>query len=122
MTARRDTREKKVLPLEGIAPAVADILARMQDDMLAAARARREENSIREVITYDRFKEVMEGPGAFVYAGWNGDPAVEARVKEETKATIRCIPDEEFRTPGGPTHCLVTGEPAKQQVVWARAY
>ncbi len=64
----------------------------------------------------------MEGDGAFVYAGWNGDPATEARVKEETKATIRCIPDSEFRTPNGPDRCLVTGEPAAHQVVWARAY
>ena len=122
MTARRDTREKKVLPLDGIAPAIAQVLERMQSDMFEAARARREANSIREPITYDRFKEVMDGPGAFVYAGWNGDPAVEARVKEETKATIRCIPDPEFRSPSAPTRCMVTGEPAKHEVVWARAY
>ena len=54
------------------------ILERIQNDMLAAARARLEANTIRERISYERFKEVMEGPGAFVYAGWNGDPAVEA--------------------------------------------
>jgi prolyl-tRNA synthetase len=90
--------------------------------MLAAARARLEANSIRERISYDRFREVMDGPGAFVYAGWNGDPAVEQRVKEETKATIRVIPDAEFRSPEAPTRCLVTGEPAKHEVIWARAY
>lgn len=98
------------------------VLEAMQADMLAAARARLEANSIRERISYDRFREVMEGPGAFVYAGWNGDPAVEQRVKEETKATIRVIPDAEFRSAEAPARCLVTGEPAKHEVIWARAY
>ena len=69
-----------------------------------------------------QFKEIMAGDGAFVYAGWNGDPAVEARVKEETKATIRVIPDAEFRSGTAPSKCLVTGEPAKYEVVWAKAY
>jgi prolyl-tRNA synthetase len=64
----------------------------------------------------------MDGEGAFVYAGWNGDPAVEARVKAETKATIRCLPDDEFRTTPKPARCMVTGEPAQHEVVWARAY
>ncbi|MBL8960555.1 MAG: proline--tRNA ligase [Gemmatimonadetes bacterium] len=122
MTARRDTRVKAVLPMEGIAPAVAELLHTIQRDMLHAARERREANSVREAISYDRFRELIEGEGAFVYAGWNGDPAVEAKVKEETKATIRCIPEPEFRTPDGPARCLVTGEPAQHQVVWARAY
>ena len=98
------------------------ILDGIQNEMLATAKARLEANSIRDCTSYDRFKEIMEGPGGFVYAGWNGDPAVEARVKEETKATIRCIPDVEFRSPVAPTKCLVTGEPAKYEVVWAKAY
>jgi prolyl-tRNA synthetase len=121
-SARRDTRAKAALPMAGLPEAVARLLQQIQDDLLAAARARREANSHRDVTSYDRFKEIMEGPGGFVYAGWNGDPAVEARVKEETKATIRVIPDAEFRSPGAPTKCLVTGEPAKHEVVWAKAY
>ena len=80
-----------------------------------------DKNSHRGEITYDRFKEVIEA-GGFVYAGWNGDPKVEAQVKEETKATIRVIPDEEFRSAEPATRCMVTGEPAKHEVVWARAY
>ena len=64
----------------------------------------------------------MEGPGGFVYAGWNGDPAIEAKVKEETKATIRVIPDPEFRSAEAPATCLVTGQPAKHEVIWAKAY
>ncbi len=122
MAARRDTREKASLSLDGLPETVSALLATMQGDMLRAARERREANSIREAISYDRFKEVMEGDGAFVYAGWNGDPAVEAKVKEETKATIRCIPEPEFVTQGAATTCMVTGEPAKHTVIWAKAY
>jgi prolyl-tRNA synthetase len=122
MAARRDTREKQALSLDGLPAAISAVLSTMQRDMLQAAIDRREANSVREPITYDRFRQLMEGEGAFVYAGWNGDPAVEARVKEETKATIRCLPDPEFLTPDGPATCLVTGEPAKHQVLWAKAY
>jgi prolyl-tRNA synthetase len=122
MLARRDTREKRPIAFDALRTELPVILDTIQADMLAAARARLEANTIRERISYDRFKEVMEGPGAFVYAGWNGDPAVEARVKEETKATIRVIPDAEFRSPEAPTTCMVTGEPAKYEVVWARSY
>lgn len=122
MLVRRDTREKRPLAFDRLRTELPELLDLIQADMLAAARARLEANSIRERISYDKFKEVMEGPGAFVYAGWNGDPAVEARVKEETKATIRCIPDVEFRSPEAPLTCMVTGEPAKYEVIWARAY
>ena len=119
---RRDTREKAIVSLDGLLDTVHALLDRMQGDLLAAARARREANSHRGVTSYDRLKEIMDGPGGFVYAGWNGDPAVEARVKEETKATIRCIPDAEFRSADAPTRCIVTGEPAKHEVIWAKAY
>jgi len=122
MVARRDTRQKTALSLDGLPAALAELLATMQGDLLAAATARREANSIRGDITYDRFKEIMAGDGAFVYAGWNGDPVVEARIKEETKATIRCLPDPEFRSPTAPTRCMVTGEPATVEALWAKAY
>lgn len=119
---RRDTREKRPVSLDTIGEDIADMLAAMQRDMLVVARDRREANSHRGEITYDRFREIIEDKGGFVYAGWNGDPAVEAQVKEETKATIRVIPDEEFRSAEPATRCMVTGEPAKHEVVWARAY
>lgn len=122
MLVRRDTREKRPIAFDTLRAEMPVILDGIQADMLAAARARLEANSIRERISYDRFKDVMEGPGAFVYAGWNGDPAIEAKVKEETKATIRVIPDAEFRSADAPKTCMVTGEPAKYEVVWARAY
>jgi prolyl-tRNA synthetase len=122
LLVRRDTREKRPMAFDALRAELPGVLDAIQGDMLAAARARLEANSIRERISYDRFREVMDGPGAFVYAGWNGDPAVEQRVKEETKATIRVIPDPEFRSPEAPTRCLVTGEPARHEVIWARAY
>ncbi len=122
MVARRDTREKSALALDGLPEALAAMLERMQREMLLAAKARREANSIREAISYDRFRALMEGEGAFVYAGWNGDPAVEAKIKEETKATIRCLPDPEFRSASAPTRCLLTGEPAVVEALWAKAY
>jgi prolyl-tRNA synthetase len=121
-SARRDTRAKAALPMAGLPESVAALLATIQADLFTAARARREANSHRNVTSYEQFKEIIDGPGGFVYAGWNGDPAVEAKVKGETKATIRVIPDPEFRSPTSPTKCLVTGEPAKFEVVWAKAY
>jgi len=121
-SARRDTRAKAAIPMAGVAESVAKLLAGIQSDLFAAAKARREAATYRGEISYDRFKEIMDGPGGFVYAGWNGDPAVEARVKEETKATIRVIPDAEFRSAEAPKACMVTGQSAKHEVVWAKAY
>ncbi len=120
--ARRDTREKQSLPMDGLPAAAAALLERIQNDMFQAALARREANSVRGGISYDKFRELMEGPGAFVYAGWCGDAACEAKVKEETKATIRCMPDAEFRSPEAPATCLRCGNPSKAEAVWARAY
>jgi prolyl-tRNA synthetase len=119
---RRDGGEKRFVPLAGIEAEIRSTLAAMQDAMREAARARREANSIRGGITYDKFKEVMEGPGAFVYAGWCGGAACEAAVKEETKATIRVIPDEEFRSPKAPESCLKCGGKAVHEALWAKAY
>jgi hypothetical protein len=61
------------------------------------------------VRSYERLKEIIEGAGGFVYAGWCGSAACEERVKEETKATIRCLPDEEFRSRRRRSACLVCG-------------
>ncbi len=122
MSARRDTKEKAALPMADLAPQLAKLLETIQAQMFADAKARREAATIRGGLTYAQFRELMDGEGGFVYAGWNGDPAVEAQVKEETKATIRVIPDAEFRSPIAPTTCLVTGQPAKHEVLWAKAY
>jgi prolyl-tRNA synthetase len=94
----------------------------MQRDMLAAALERREAHSVRERITYDRFRELMDGEGGFVYAGWCGQASCEAQIKEETKATIRCLPDEEFQSADRPTSCLRCGMAATVEALWAKAY
>ncbi len=122
MSARRDNREKAPLSMDGLAPALAKLLESIQSQMFEDAKARRDAATYREPMEYSKFRELMDGEGGFVYAGWNGDPAVEAKVKEETKATIRLIPDAEFRSADAPRICMVTGEPAKHEVVWAKAY
>jgi len=119
---RRDTRAKRPVSLSTIGEDVSEALSMIQREMLAAAFERREANSVRERISYDRFRELMDGPGAFVYAGWCGDGACEAQIKEDTKATIRCLPDEEFRSAEAPTTCLKCGRPATAEALWAKAY
>ncbi len=119
---RRDTRAKQSFRLDTIGEAINDLLSAIQEDLLIAARERREANSVRGSITYAGFREIMDGAGAFVYAGWCGSAECEARIKEETKATIRVLPDEEFRSAEPPTHCLLCGEPAVAEALWARAY
>ncbi|MBT8337415.1 MAG: proline--tRNA ligase [Gemmatimonadetes bacterium] len=93
-----------------------------QDALRDAAIARREANSYRGVSDWNEMKEILEGGGGFVYTGWSGDPAVEARAKEELGATIRCIPDDEFRSAEAPSTCISGEGAAKHEVVWARAY
>jgi prolyl-tRNA synthetase len=119
---RRDTREKRPVSLDTVGEDVNDLLMKIQEDMLIAARDRREQNSVRGKLAYDGFKELMDGAGGFVYAGWCGDAACEAQIKDETKATIRVLPDEEFRSAEPPTACLKCGRPSIAEAVWAKAY
>ncbi len=119
---RRDTKAKQPVALDHLASELEALLVTIQDEMLAVARTRREAHSIRGGITYDKFREIMDGEGAFVYAGWCGDGACEAAIKEETKATIRVLPDEEFRSPEAPRTCLKCGRPSTSEAVWAKAY
>jgi prolyl-tRNA synthetase len=119
---RRNTGVKRAVSLTSIGEDAADLLHLIQETMLIDARERREANSIRGGITYDRFREVMAGPGAFVYAGWCGDAKCEAEIKEETKATIRVLPDEEFRSAEPPKTCLKCGNASTVEALWAKAY
>jgi prolyl-tRNA synthetase len=119
---RRDTRAKRAVSLDVIGEELESVLEDMQTDMLVAARERREANSFRGEISYDRFREIMEGPGGFVYAGWCGSAECEAQIKDETKATIRVLPDEEFQSSDAPTRCLKCGSTATAEAVWAKAY
>lgn len=119
---RRDNRVKRTVTLDSVGEDVGDLLSMIQTDMRVAAFERREANSFRGAITYDRFRELMAGDGAFVYAGWCGGATCEAEIKEDTKATIRLLPDEEFRSAEAPTHCLKCGHAATAEALWAKAY
>ncbi len=113
---RRDNRSKTPVPLSGLERAVPEMLATFQSDLLERARKFQADNTTR-VSSYDEFKQVMAEKRGFIVAGWNGDPAVEKRIKEETKATIRVMPM------GDPIEakCIVTGEKGRE--VWfAQAY
>ncbi len=113
---RRDNRAKEFVPLAGTASRLGEILDAVQKDLLERARAFVAANTTR-VAGYDEFKQVMADKRGFIVAGWNGDAAVEARIKEETKATIRVLPM------GDPVEapCVVTGEKGRE-VVFAQAY
>ena len=83
---------------------------------------RREANTHRGVTDYGKLKELIEADAGFVFAGWCGSAECETKVKEETKATIRCLPFEEFRSKTAPETCTVCGATAQHEAVWARAY
>lgn len=114
---RRDTLEKSVAQLEGIAGHVKDLLEEIQANIFQKALKHRE-SMTRTVETYDEFKEEIE-KGGFILAHWDGTIETEEKIKEETKATIRCIPLEGDKTPG---KCMVTGKPSAQRVLFARSY
>ncbi len=117
--ARRDTRTKEAQPREGVADRTKALLDVIQADLYAAAKQRMTENT-RTADTYEEFKTLLDGPGGFIYAHWDGTPETEARIKEETKATIRCLPlDNPHDTPGS---CMVTGKPSARRVLFARSY
>jgi prolyl-tRNA synthetase len=121
VTAEGDDR-KAFLPESQAVAELPDRLEAFQAELLEAARARREANSHRGVEDLDELKEILDGPGGFVYTGWSGDPVVEERVKAETKATLRCIPDEPFRSEKAPEKCVGGEGKAAMEVVWAKAY
>ncbi|MFN2317962.1 MAG: proline--tRNA ligase anticodon binding domain-containing protein, partial [Gemmatimonadales bacterium] len=122
MVARRTGGPKETVELSGLAAWMPGAMDRMQRELLATARTRREAATLRGPKSKQEFIDFLESNGGFVYAGWCGDPAVEAEIKEATKATIRVIPDEEFRSAQAPETCIWTGRPAEHEVVWAKAY
>lgn len=85
--------------------------------MFEAAKSRRD-SLTSEVDSYDEFKQVLEEKGGFIYAHWDGTAETEDQIKNETKATIRCIP----LTEGTSGNCMVTGKPSSQKVLFAKAY
>jgi prolyl-tRNA synthetase len=121
MLARRTGGKKEPVPLGGIGERLLSEMDRLQDELLEAARARREAHTIRGV-TKARFLEFMDQDGGFAYGGFCGQGACEAEIKEQTKATIRVLPDEEFRSPTVPDSCMWCGRPSVTEAVWAKAY
>ncbi|MGB3546657.1 MAG: proline--tRNA ligase [Saprospiraceae bacterium] len=117
--ARRDTKEKTSVPMEGIADHVVSLLTEIQDNMLARAKAFRAEHT-HVVDTMEEFQEILERdiPG-FIHAHWDGTTETELNIKELTKATIRCIPNDAQAEAG---KCILTGKPSEQRVVFAKAY
>ena len=114
---RRDTLQKETLPVEGIEEQIAQLLEDIQKNIFKKAYDYRA-SVTREVDTYEEFKVEIE-KGGFLLCHWDGTPETEEKIKEETKATIRCIPLDGDKTPG---KCMVTGKPSKQRVLFARAY
>lgn len=116
--ARRDTLEKKVVPMAGIAKFVEDLLEEIQVNIYNKALNFRSKNT-HIVDTYDEFKTIIEEKGGLIMAHWDGTSETEEKIKEETKATIRCIPLDGEKEEG---KCMVTGRKSERRVVFARAY
>ena len=114
---RRDTLEKETVPCEGIEGYVKNLLEDIQANIFKNAYDFREAHIV-SVDTYEEFKERIE-EGLFIMAHWDGTAETEERIKDETKATIRCIPLAGDKTPG---KCMVTGKPSACRVLFARAY
>lgn len=115
--ARRDTKEKTNLPFEGIGNYVEQLLTDIQANMFNRAKTFRD-GHIREINSWDEFLKAIEEPG-FISAHWDGTPETEEKIKELTKATIRCIP---LNNPQQDGVCVFSGAPSKERVVFARAY
>ncbi|HEU4828832.1 MAG TPA: proline--tRNA ligase [Gemmatimonadales bacterium] len=121
MLARRVGARKEPVPMAGLASRIQSEMETMQILLLEAARERREAASLRGA-TKEEFIARMEGEGGFVYAGFCGAGKCEAEIKEQTKATIRVLPDEEFRSPKAPAACMWCDQPSVAEAVWAKAY
>jgi prolyl-tRNA synthetase len=121
MLARRTGGKKEPVSVVGLARRMQQEMDDMQAALLQAAHQRREAASLRGA-TKEEFIARMAGEGGFVYGGFCGDNACEAEIKEQTKATIRVLPDVEFRSPVAPVTCLWCNRPSVAEAVWAKAY
>jgi prolyl-tRNA synthetase len=116
--ARRDTKEKMSVNLEGIDIYIQSLLNQIQQAMYDKALAYRDAH-ITTADSWDEFQQVLDTKGGFVSAHWDGTPETEEKIKELTKATIRCIPLNNTLEEG---KCILTGNPSSQRVLFARAY
>ena len=116
--ARRDTKEKTAISLDGLTETVAALLLEIQANLLQRATKYRDDH-ITSVDTWDEFINVLDNKTGFVLAHWDGTAETEEKIKEQAKATIRCIPLDNPLEVG---KCILTGNPSKQRVLFARAY
>ncbi|MGD9488477.1 MAG: proline--tRNA ligase [Calditrichaceae bacterium] len=115
---RRDTLEKKNVNRDGILERVTSELELMQKELLERARNFQNENTF-EIDNYDRFKDVIAKDGGFIKSHWCGSPECEAKVKDDTKATLRCIPFDQQKESG---KCIICGKDSEGRVIFAKAY
>jgi prolyl-tRNA synthetase len=118
--ARRDTEGKQQIPRSGVASAVDVMLSDLQASLFQTARAEQERRTLSDPSGYDEMIEYLREAGGFVAASWCGRRECEARVKDESSATIRCLPLTE--QPAGATACICCGRTAVTDAVWSQAY
>lgn len=116
--ARRDTKEKQTVSLDGIVEHIQQLLEDIQSNLYNRAKTFQQAN-ITKVDTWEEFVQTLDGQAGFVSAHWDGTPETEEAIKEQTKATIRCIPLNNEQEAGT---CILTGKPSKERVLFARAY
>ena len=116
--ARRDTKEKTTVSMDGITATVSQLLLDIQSNLFNRAKKYRDEH-ITKVDSWDDFISTLDTKAGFVSAHWDGTPETEDKIKEMTKATIRCIPLNNEQEAGT---CILTGKPSVQRVLFARAY
>ena len=116
--ARRDTREKMSVSMDGLPLRIVNLLEEIQQDMFNRAKQYRDEH-ITPANSWDEFVELLDKKGGFIAAHWDGTGETEEKIKELTKATIRCIPLNSKEEAG---KCILTGNPSKQRVLFAQAY
>ncbi len=116
--ARRDTKEKQTMPMEGLAASVAALLEDIQQNLFSRALSFREQH-ITPADTWEEFMQLLDGKGGFIAAHWDGTAETEEKIKDTSKATIRCIPFDNKQEAGT---CILTGQPSTQRVLFARAY
>lgn len=116
--ARRDTLTKEVVAKDGVVTYIQDLLETIQEEMFKRSLTYRDAH-ITEVETFEEFKDVLENKTGFVSAHWDGTAETEEKIKDLTKATIRCIPLDRKEEEG---KCVLTGSPSKGRVLFAKAY
>ena len=116
--ARRDSKEKMSVPMEGLPSYVSNLLNTIQQAMYDKALAYRDQH-ISRADTMEEFERLLDDKGGFILAHWDGTPATEEAIKDKTKATIRCVP---LDNPAEEGKCILTGKPSRQRVLFARAY